>query len=190
MIKKFILVFLAFAATLMLIAFVLPAQYQLSKSIETQSECELTSNYLLNLKNWENWAPWTSNTNSSFEHKFSGDEGKENQIWNWNSEENGDGIAQVIKIDAVSNSLEIEVNYNKPILLKSIYHIDYEPTGNGTLLTVKVTGELSYPIGRFFGFFLSSALEKNLIESLEKLSKILDQKEELNNVNSFDATIY
>jgi len=189
MFRKFTFIFLSFAATLLLVAYVLPDHYHFSKSIETQAESSEVNEYLLNLKNWEAWAPWIIKNDNTYQADFKGVPGQLQQKWEWISQENGNGSAQITQIDTSSNGLNVTIELEKPVKLMSIYAIQYDPTGNGTIINFDVNGELTFPLGRFMGFFLQSALEKEVSLSLEKLKHTIDSTEQLRALKDFKTTI-
>jgi len=189
MFRKFIFVFLSFAATLLLVAYVLPDHYHFSRSIETQAEVKEVNEFLLDIRNWEKWAPWVMKNDASYQGDFNGFPGELQQKWIWTSNENGNGSATITQIDTASNGLNMTVDLEKPVKLMSIYTIQYDPTGNGTIISFDVNGELTFPLGRFMVFFLQSALEKEVVLSLEKLKHTLDSTEQLRSLKDFETTI-
>jgi hypothetical protein len=186
MLKKFITIFLLFSATIMAVSYLLPDKFVFSKRLETLSDAEITYEYLSDLRNWGIWAPWVVDESVISENIFEGESGKVNHRWDWRSSIKGTGSVIITRLDSLENLIELEVIYTAPVSLRSTYTIEIEEMGNGSHINFSASGLLSFPLGRIFGFFLQSALEKELDKSSEKLKLELD-KLESRSMNEFNA---
>lgn len=171
------MIFFLFTLTLAVVTYLLPNQYEFSRKIETLYDPKLVFKYLRDLRNWQQWAPWVYESELSSENRFEGIPGTVNHRWDWQSKTKGTGSVIITDIDSLEGNLQLEVFYSTPVALRSTYFMSIEPLGSGSAVVFKSQGQLSYPLGRLFGFFLQSALDKELAGALNILKKKLDDQE-------------
>ena len=172
---KFLKYLVFFFAILCAIAFLLPKDKYISRSVEIDQEIDLVFNQVNTLKNWENWSAWSLNDSSAtYEYSTTPSSGK--GAWQrWKSNTTGEGKLTIVESD-------------KNKLIKT--HLEFYEQGEGagewnfSFNNGKSSVEWTYhadlrynPLARWIGLFLDSMLGQSLEQSLNSLQNYCQNTE-------------
>jgi hypothetical protein len=152
---------------LVLISFFLPASYHIERSIEIEQEAEVVYNQVIDFNQYLTWNPWTEKDPDS-KNVITGEAGTPGTTWNWDGKITGKGSLTLVdfkKNDFIRNKLVFE--YPNQMESEDLWLFEYQK--GRTLVRWVNTGDLNFPIGRWFGLFLDNMLGKDFEKGLSNL---------------------
>jgi hypothetical protein len=165
--KKTLLVIVAFVAMVLLIAAFLPSSYSIARSIEINAPAEVVYKQVGDFSTWISWEPW-SMKDSKAKHIYSGIPGTQGHSRYFKGDEIGEGTLTIQTCTPPSLIIsQMDVIEPAEIHMTEIWK--FETTANGTHVEWTSSGDLSYPIGRLYGLMLNSVLGNKLHEGLDSL---------------------
>lgn len=152
---------------LVLISFFLPASYHIERSIEIEQEADVVYNQVIDFNKYLTWNPWTEKDPDS-KNMITGETGSPGTKWKWDGKITGKGSLTLVdfkKNDFIRNKLVFE--YPNQMESEDLWLFEYH---NGrTLVRWVNTGDLNFPIGRWFGLFLDNMLGDDFEKGLSNL---------------------
>ncbi|MCB1167751.1 MAG: SRPBCC family protein [Leptospiraceae bacterium] len=179
--KWFGLGFAGLIAILVLVGFLLPSSYRISRSIEIQKSVDEVFPLVNNLKNQQKWSPWREMDPDMKIEWGSVLEGK-GAKYSWTGPKSGEGsmeITESIQNEKIVTALDFGQQG------QATADFLFEPTGDNS---VKVTwGFDGSPgmdlVGRYFGLIMESMLGPDYEKGLSHLKKLAETGEAANQVD-------
>jgi hypothetical protein len=163
---KFIKYLVFTFALFCVIAFILPKDKYVIRTVEIEQEIDFVFDQVNTLKNWENWSAWSKSDTSAL-YTYSEKESGKGAWQEWKSNMTGEGKLTIV-----------ESKNNQLIKTKLDFYDQGEGDGKWEfssrkgITTVSWTyhADLGYnPLARWIGLFLDSMLGQSLEQSLQSL---------------------
>lgn len=171
--KKFFIYVAAVIGLLIIVAYLLPRNLHLERSIKVDAPVSATYGLVNNLKEWERWSPWYLR-DKSMETNYSDVNVGEGAWYKWKSESQGSGIMTITKTipnDTIGTSLEFEGEGLSGAGFK------FKPEADGHTVTWTMDSDLGFnPIARYFGLMLDSWVGKDYEIGLGNLKNLAEGK--------------
>jgi hypothetical protein len=153
LIRKLLLILLAFIAMVLGLAFFIPAEFKVEASIDVNQSVTETKNEFSDPDTWKEWTNWkindsakTDETNLAFiPVPGMGDAGFSGKLYQF-----------------------------KPVEVISEEHWSFEAGETGSKINWKSTGSLSYPLGRIYGLVFSDFRRSEMEAQLDSLRNFLE----------------
>lgn len=168
-VKSIISVVVSLLVILLIVAFFLPSEYSISRSITINSATSPIYDHVVNYEKWNNWAPWPE-LDPQASHKFSGTMGEIGSSWAWEGEVLGSGMLTLENFNP-NKSIRSKLIFKTPQEMESIDVWEFEAVSDGTKVTWISEGELGYPVGRLMGLFLEDMMAPNIEKGLKGLKR-------------------
>ncbi|MEA3479286.1 MAG: GyrI-like domain-containing protein [Bacteroidota bacterium] len=170
--RKIIIWVIAILAILVIVAYLLPGNYQVERSITINADKEIIYDYLCDFNKWEEWTPWSEEMDSTVTMEIVGScEVGSMQKW---EDKTGNGqliITKMLPYQLIQYDLSFyDGKYT------SVGKMIIEPQGEeGFLITWSDEGELGYnPIHRYMGLMMDSQIGPEFLIGLENLKKLAE----------------
>ena len=176
MFKKILFIVLGVVVLLVLVGFLLPEKFEITKSVTVDAPAEYSFEEVNSLEKWNNWSYWnTLDTTMSITYgeKKMGEGG----WYSWNSEEMGTGKL-VIRESVPFKSVKADLFFMGDTAQASNAWYDFEPEGEQTKVTMKFATSFGYnPFMRWMGVTMfPSEMEKAFDHNLKKIKEIAEAK--------------
>lgn len=174
-IKRILIVLLTIIAVILIVAFFLPYSYKVERSVVIKADAVKIMSQITDLKKWDFWSPWKpQDTAATYTYN---DTVGVNAFMEWKGEIVGNGKLRITALDTGKN-ITYNLTFIEPFESVSTGSFDFETTSEGTKVTWKDEGILSWPIGRWMGVFMN--FDKQLGPDFEKgLSLLKDRAEKM-----------
>ncbi len=165
--KKTILIIIAFIAMVLAIALFLPSTFSISRSIEINTSSKTVYNQVSDFSTWKEWAPWNIKDPIS-KNSFTGIAGQQGHSNHFTGEEMGDGTITISECNPFSLIVN-KINIASPAKMQLDDIWKFDTTENGTNVTWTSKGELDYPLGRLYGLMINQLLGDEMETGLDSL---------------------
>jgi len=169
--KKISIIIIGIIAVILLIPVFLKSTFKIERSIVISKPASLIFQTVSNYGTWKNWSIWAIKDPLQT-ITISGKPGEVGHLQEWDGRINGKG-KQTITALVKDKEIEFELEFLDPNPMKSTAKFILDPIENGTKVTWMTTGELEYPIGRYFGFFLDGLIGPDFEAGLGNLKTLL-----------------
>jgi len=176
MIKKLLFVLLGIIALILVVAAFLPGSYTVERSVEIAKPPEVVYPLVADYNNWLKWSPWPK-MDPDAKQTVTGTAGAAGHSWSWEGEKSGVGSMTLAQVEE-NRSVQSKLVFKKPMNSEADDYILLEPTPTGTKVTWRNTGNLPYPVGRFFGLGVEGMLGPQFEEGLAGVKSIAESIEE------------
>lgn len=158
----------------MVSGFLLPASYQISRSVQINAPHSLIYEQINDLKKWPEWTVWNTQTDPSLVLQYGSISVGEGASWQWNAEQMGNGTLKIVKsypLEGVQYKLSMnegrmEIDGNIKIEI-----ID----STQTKVIWLMHGALgNNPVRRYLGLMMNKWLAPDLEQNLEKLKNKIE----------------
>jgi len=180
-VKRLLIVVIAFLLFLVLFSFLLPSSLKLERKILIDATPELIFKQVDELKNWKNWATWAEKDSSIYNHlsSYSTTSSGVGATFKWNSknDEIGEGQMKTVKSNP-NNLIELELNFGNTEALN--YWSFQEKNG---LIEVTWGMNLNFgfnPSAKWFGLFAEDYIVPDMEYGLEKLKVFCENLPKIN----------
>ncbi|MBN2367096.1 MAG: SRPBCC family protein [Calditrichaeota bacterium] len=173
--KIVIFVLIAIIVLLLLVALFLPSKYDIQRSVVMDCPQGNTFNLVADFNNWLMWNPWTQ-IDTTAVSEVAGPVGEIGSSWSWSGEMVGTGSLTITEIDS-PRYISSELRFTQPreSVAEDIWI--FEKTSEGTRVTWRNVGNLSYPVERYLGLFLeNSILGPTFERGLQNLKNLCEEK--------------
>ena len=161
--KVLLYILLALILVLVLLGFVGPKSYDVSRTIEINAPVSVAFAYLKSLKKQNEWGPW-SEMDTTMQVSYYGEDGTVGFVSRWDGEKAGKGEQRISSISGTT--VETDLTFNTPWGdSKSVGYLHAANVASGTEVTWGFRGENNF-IGRIFGVFMN--MEKGVGPMFEK----------------------
>lgn len=176
MFKKLLLSLVVLIGLVLIVAYFLPRDFRLSKTIIINAPRETVYDYMRFLKNQEKYSVWVM-ADPNVKMTYTGTDGTVGAISAWVSEDSNVGVGeQEIKTLIPNEKITVEIRFKKP--MEGINYADatFETVGeNQTKVTDSFYGSNPYPLNimcQFMDMLIGGDMQKNM----ENLKKNLETK--------------
>jgi effector-binding domain-containing protein len=173
--KRIIIWLVAIIVALIIIAFLLPKNYKVERTIYIKANNQGIYDLVANLGKWDLWEPWSNAMDSTVTYEFSGKDGQVGAIRKWNGKKLGDGQMTITAIVPGQS-----VNYELAFMqgrIKSQSAMILEPNGDSCKVSWTVEGNLgNNPISRYYGLFMNKMMGPDFEKGLAKLKLIAEER--------------
>lgn len=153
---------------LVLIAFFLPDNYEVKREIRINRPVSVVFEQVSDFNNHLQWNPW-SQEDSSSRHMITGSPGMSGSKWTWDSKKTGKGSMILLELSD-HDWIIYKLVFEYPNQMESLDLWFFREEKDGvTHVEWRNSGELGFPLGRWFGLFMDSFLGKNFEEGLYNL---------------------
>jgi hypothetical protein len=160
----------AFVGVAALAGFLLPAHWEVQRSVTIQAPPEAIYPYVARLKSWPEWSPWTAARDPTYRVYFQGQEMGVGAASTWEGEEIGDGILTVTESDPSKG-----VRYDSTVWggkFVSQGSMTFHPEAGATRVIWKNEGDLgSNPFKRYARLLVDGFLGPDLEKGLANLKR-------------------
>jgi uncharacterized protein YndB with AHSA1/START domain len=176
MIKKLLYLAIAVVALILVVAALLPGSYTVERSVEIAKPPEVVYPLVADYNNWLKWSPWPK-MDPAAKQTVTGTPGGAGHSWSWEGEKSGVGSMTLAAVEP-NRSVQSKLVFKEPITSEADDYILLEPTATGTRVTWRNTGNLPYPVGRFFGLGVEGMLGPQFEEGLAGVKSIAESIED------------
>ena len=175
--KKLLKFFAIFFVGVLLFFLVTPLfikkNYSVQKSILVNVSKNDVMDYMKLFSNFDNWSPWSKMDENMFT-EISGIDGEIGAQYYWKGNDDvGEGKMKIK--DLTDNEIFIQLTFIEPFESVSPTVYSFEQTGEGTTVTWKMEGEMSYPWNIFLLFMdMEEAIGKDFDNGLELLKSAIE----------------
>ena len=171
--KRVLIVLVALIGILIAIAYAMPNQYSVNRSIQIQASPDKIYPLIASPKEWKKWSVWNQR-DPNMEILFSGPENGAGAAWDWKSESQGNGgmkLSKVVPNQVIDYELHFE-GMGKP----STGALTLEPEGSSTKVTWSMTGSSE---GNFmmklFAPFMDKMVGPDFEDGLKNLKAVAEK---------------
>lgn len=162
-------------AILVLVSFLLPAKYKISREITIDAPDSVIYNLTANLEHWDIWTAWNKTLDSTVIFNMTGKDGQIGTTRGWNGKVIGNG--ELVITELKNNSL---LGYNLSFQkgkYRSKGEIILQPSGESTKVIWTDEGDLGYnPVNRYFGLFMDRMMGPDFEKGLNKLKMVAEER--------------
>ena len=172
----FFLIALLIVAIIVMLAFLAPKRYEVSRSVIIDRPHSGVFEYLKYIKNQDHWSPWKKK-DPNIKQEYFGIDGEVGFIAKWEGNSDvGSGEQEIVEI-VQNDRIEVELRFIRP--WKSTSHAITKVENLGKMQT-KVTwgflGENKFPVNIFMLFYnMDKAAGKDFEEGLNSLKALLEK---------------
>ena len=169
--KKILLGILIVAALLVIIAFFLPQQVHVERSLSMDAPAKIVYNQVIDLHSWDKWAKWNQ-IDPEMKVEYINAGVGENAGYSWSSENPQLGSGQLMITAAVPyNSIATTMDFMEEGTATGYFVFSEE--GNSTTVSWGFDTDLGFnPIDRWFGLMFDRMLGPDFEEGLENLKVV------------------
>lgn len=172
---KIVLWLMIIVAILIIIAYLLPRQYNVERSITIGADRSLVYDLTCNLKKWDLWSPFTKNVDTTALFELSGNDCEVGTIWKWNGEILGNG--ELLVTEAVPGKLfgyDLMFDEGKN---QSKGSIVFDVVNDSVLVIWSAHGDLGFnPINRYMGLFFNMLMGPEFEKGLARLKEVSEER--------------
>ncbi len=176
MIKKLLYLIIGLIALVLIAAAFLPGSYTVERSVEIAKPPEVVYPLVADYNNWLKWSPWPK-MDPEAKQTVTGTPGAPGHSWSWEGEKSGVGSITLAQVEE-NKSVQSKLVFKEPMNSEADDIILLEPSASGTRVTWRNSGNLPYPVGRFFGFGLEGMLGPQFEEGLAGVKSLAESMEE------------
>ncbi|MCS6904884.1 MAG: SRPBCC family protein [Bacteroidia bacterium] len=172
--QKILLLIVVLISAFILSGFLLPAQYQVKRSIIIQASDTAIFQQINSMRNWKNWIAWNEKKDPTAQYYFRGPEFGVGSQMEWQGREVGQGII-TIKSSTPNKSVQYDLLLEQGSF-KGFGSLSITAEQKGYRLTWQDQGNLgNNPLFRWAGFlFMDSMLGSAFEEGLHRLKTKLE----------------
>jgi effector-binding domain-containing protein len=187
MLKKILLGIVGVLVVLLIIGFVLPQKFEITKSAQVNAPADYVFDEVNDLQKWTNWSYWHS-LDPKAEMKYSEQKSGIGASYEWKSEETGEGKL-VVTESTPSASLAADLFFMQAKEPAKAWY-KFEPSSEGTNVTMGFSTDFGMnPIMRWMGVVMfPKEMEKAFDYNLKKLKEVAEAKPKFSVAISVEET--
>lgn len=171
--KRILIGLLLFVVVLVAIGFVLPSQFNVSRSITIGAPAEKIYPLIATTKQWKNWTVWNQR-DANMKIDYAGPESGVGAKWSWESKSEGSGEMEFTS--AEPNKLLGYRLLFRDFNTTSTGTLQLDPDAAGTKVTWSFAGEAgNNPMMRYMGLMMDGMIGKDFDAGLANL-KVLAER--------------
>jgi effector-binding domain-containing protein len=174
MLKKILYVILGVVLLLVVIGFLLPGKFEISRTVKVNAPAAYSFEEVDQLENWNNWSYWNTLDTTmriTYGEKRSG----EGASYSWTGEEVGNG--KILITESIPHkSIKTDLDFMENGIAKSWY--TFEPDGDSTSVTMGFSTDFGMnPFMRLMGATMfESEMDKAFTHNLQKIKELAENK--------------
>lgn len=181
---KFVgLVFLFFLIVAMILPTIMPKSATTSQSVQINAEAPLVFRLVNKPANWRLWSPFELD-NPEMTSFYEGPEQGVGASHRWESENMGNGSMLILKSEPY-DFIQSKLDFSNNGLAIDEWRFKENEAGVEVTWTLNLS-ELSYPLGKYFGFFLDGLMNPMQEKGLKKLKEIAEAQAALPEISEKD----
>lgn len=175
MFTKILLFIVAIVVILLIVAYLTPREFRLSKSVMIDAPREKVYEYTRLLKNQENYSVWVM-TDPDVELVYTGTDGAIGGTGAWKSAMKNVGVgAQTITALVPNEKITVEIRFEKPMKATNYADTTFETVDGKTQVTNTFYGMNKFPMN-ITNLFLDKMIGGDIQKNMENLKAIMEQK--------------
>lgn len=156
---------------LVLVAFVLPKQYRVERTIVINAPAAKIHPLLADMRGWAKWGVWFER-DPEIKNIYSPEQAVVGAWTSWESKKEGNGKATLTEVSPTRIAYQLEF---PDMGMRSVGVYELRAEGNATRIVWHDSGDLGYnPLNRWFGLFLDGMLGPDFEAGLAKLKRITE----------------
>lgn len=171
--KKITIIIIAFIAVILLIPVFLKSAFLIERSVVIAKPATKVYQVVSDYQTWKNWSVWAIKDPAQ-SISISGNPGEVGHAQAWEGKINGKG-KQTISSLVKDKEIVFDLEFLDPNPMKSIAKFSFETVEGGTKVIWSNSGELEYPVGRYFGLFLDGMIGPDFEEGLRNLKLYIEK---------------
>jgi len=171
--KKIMIGFIAFVILFLVVAFFLPSDVRVERSIVINAADSVVFSYLINLKYRSDWDPWLE-MEPSAKVSLSETTVGVKAGYAWEGDEIGSGEMTIVEIEK-NSSIRSKIVFISPRTGEGDVYWNLSKTENGTKLSWTFESEMSYPLERYIGLLMDSMLDESLEKGLSNIDREIEE---------------
>lgn len=173
--KKIALWILAIIALLVIIAYLLPRNYKVERSIFIKADKMVIYDLTSNFNKWNLWVAWNREMDSTVVFELSGEMGKPGAQWKWNGQILGNGEMTLTELQPGQFvGYDLAFDQGK---YTSKGGFNFEESGDSVKITWFDTGDLGFnPIARYMGLMMERMMGPDFEKGLSKLKLVAEER--------------
>lgn len=169
---KIIAGFAALVLLLVLVAFVLPRNYKIERSLVVKAKPEVVLAQVADLKAWKNWGAWQER-DPGMKLSYSAQSTGVGAWSKWESAKEGNGKMTITSQSATKMVYNLEF---PDMGTSSVGSVELVPEAGGTKVIWTDAGDLGMnPMNRWFGLFLEKLIGPDFEKGLSNIKKIVEK---------------
>ncbi|MBE0647690.1 MAG: SRPBCC family protein [Bacteroidales bacterium] len=172
---KIVLWLLIIIAVLVIIAYLLPRQYKVERSVTIGADKALVYDLTCNMKKWDLWTPWNNRVDTTALFELSGNDCEVGTIWKWNGEILGNG--ELIVTESTPGEYfgyDLMFDDGK---YQSKGGFQYVEANDSVLIIWTDEGDLGFnPLNRYMGLFMDKMMGPDFEKGLAKLKEVAEER--------------
>ncbi len=162
-------------ALLILLAFILPAKYDVTKSIVISSDISKCYDMVADLNNYRDWNPW-SKMEPDAKKTITGTPKTIGHRYDWEGKKIGVGSLTVKRVD-LNKTAELELEFLKPFKSLASDNWTFEQLPNNQVkITWSNKGDLPAGMARLMGPMITKNLGKQFEQGLNSIKENCEKK--------------
>jgi uncharacterized protein YndB with AHSA1/START domain len=172
---KILLALVVLIVLVLIIAYLLPRDFSLSKSVTIDTPREKVYEYARILKNQEQYSVWVM-ADPNVELEYTGTDGAIGGTGAWKSAMKNVGVgAQTITALVPNEKITVEIRFEKPMKATNYADTTFETIDGKTKVTNTFYGKNTFPMN-ITNLFLDKMIGGDIQKNMENLKKIMEQK--------------
>lgn len=173
MFTKILLVLVVIVALFLVVAYLVPREFTLSKSVVINAPREKVYEYIRFLKSQEKYSIWVM-ADPNIAMQYTGTDGAVRATSSWKSEMKNVGVgAQTITALVPNEKVTVEIRFEKPMKATNYADTTLEAVGEQTKVTNTFYGSNKFPMN-ITNLFLDKMIGGDIQKNLENLKKIME----------------
>lgn len=176
--KIVLLAILAMILLFLVLALLVPNEFQVEESIIINVPKSKTLNYMADFNNYHEWNPW-QDRDAEIKVIIAGSSGEVGSTYRWSGNKDaGKGIMEIRSI--TNNQVDIDLRFIEPWETESFTQYRFEVTEGGTRVYWSMKGSMPYPMNIMNLFsVMDNAIAKEYRKGLEAVKDILENRHHL-----------
>lgn len=167
-------IFIGLITLLILLAFLLPGKYKVTKSIVANSDISKCYDMVADLNNYRDWNPW-SKMEPEAKKLITGTPKTVGHRYTWEGKKIGVGSLTVKRID-INKSADLDLEFVKPFQSLALDNWVFEQLPNNQVkITWSNSGDLPAGIARLMGPMITKNLNKQFEQGLNSIKEMCEK---------------
>lgn len=170
--KRIIIWLLVLIVLLIVIAYILPANYKVERSTLIKGDGDILFSMVCDFNNWDYWTPWSADTDTTAVEEIIGS-CEVGAVHRWDGEKMGKGemiITELVPGQKITWELRFD-DFSEKMIIGMLF----EPEGDDWVVSWTAEGELGYnPVYRYYGLMIDSDIGTDYEKGLQNLKEVCE----------------
>ena len=168
MLKRVIIGVIALIAILLIVGYLLPRNFSVSRSNFINAEANEIFASVADLRSWPEWTPWNHEMDPTLEYQYSGPDSQVGFISSWTSEKSGSGTLEITSAEE-GRGIVYLLSFEGETPADGVVQITAMKGGCEVLW--KMSGAAAPPLGPYFLLMIDSLIEADFEACLAGLKE-------------------